>query len=425
MSDMLLNLAADAMPCRPFTSAAVGYEPVSTQYRGRRLTTHFQPIFSIAHRRAVGYEGLIRVRRSDGTAESPGELLALPETGQESLALDRICRGLHIQNFARQLPDQSWLFINLDSQYLINEQPDAGFTRSLLDKTGIAPQRLVIEIIENKVSDHAQLQKFISHFRSLGCLIAIDDFGAGHSNVDRIWELEPDIVKVDRGLIQRAGQSPRIARLLTSIVSLIHEAGSLVVLEGIETEQEAMVALAANADMLQGFFFARPHPRIADPLFQADTFDKLRHRQQCERAQRGANLQQYLQDMEKLFSQSVADFTRHQLFARSSAPLLQDVRAVRCYLLDQAGYQIASNIYAPHYQHQLNARFAPLLNGENANWSHKHYHYRAIQRQGTVQLSKPYLSVADSRMCVTLSQTVSINNKLQVFCCDLDWPDQS
>jgi EAL domain-containing protein (putative c-di-GMP-specific phosphodiesterase class I) len=94
------------------------------------------------------------------------------------------------------------------------------------------------------------LKRFISHFRQLGCLIAIDDFGAGHSNFDRIWDLQPDIVKIDRRLIQDAGHSRRVERILTGIVSLLHEAGSLVVVEGVETEDEALVAIAANADMV-------------------------------------------------------------------------------------------------------------------------------------------------------------------------------
>ncbi|NLQ18723.1 EAL domain-containing protein [Marinomonas sp. M1K-6] len=403
--------------------ARLSDDKVDTHYRGLSLSSHFQPIFSIAHGRAVGYEGLIRAHRPDGTAEPPAGLLSIPCNGRECLDLDRTCRTLHVHNFARQATGEAWLFLNLNSQYLVSEQPDIGFTRDLLQTSGIAAHRLVIEIIESEVSDHAQLKHFVSHFRQLGCLIAIDDFGAGHSNFDRIWDLEPDIVKIDRRLIQDAGQSRRVERILTGIVSLLHEAGSLVVVEGVETEHEALVAIAANADMIQGFYFAKPQARIDAEQSFATTFDNLLRGQQWQSVKRNADLQHYVSGIEGLFHRAVTHFVTHQHFEQSSAVLFSDPRMVRCYLLNAEGYQVSRNVYAPHYQQQMNARFAPLLCGDHANWSHKHYHYRALKQPGIIQISRPYLSVADSRMCITVSQTVVVGGTLYVFCCDLNWQE--
>tara|TARA_R100001244_G_scaffold43936_11_gene39429 strand:+ start:7913 stop:8506 length:594 start_codon:yes stop_codon:yes gene_type:complete len=197
-----------------------------------------------------------------------------------------------------------------------------------------------------------------------------------------------------------------------------------VVVEGVETEHEALLAIAANADMVQGFYFARPQPRIGDPPGVAERFASLLRGQQWQNVKRRADLQHYSRELEGLFRQAVADFTLHRQFGQSCRLLLADPRAVRCYLLDEAGYQVSPNVYAPHYQQQLNARFAPLLCGDNANWSHRHYHYRALKQPGVVQVSQPYLSVADSRLCITLSQTVRVLGRLHVFCCDLDWQEQ-
>jgi hypothetical protein len=291
----------------------------------------------------------------------------------------------------------------------------------LLQAAGIPAHRLVIEIIASAVSDLAQLKRFIRYFRELGCLIAIDDFGAGHSNFDRIWDLEPDIVKIDRRMIQDAGRSRRVERILSGIVSLLHEAGSLVVVEGVETEHEALVAIAANADMVQGFYFAKPQACIDNAQGFTDIFASLLRGQQWQSVKRNADLQHYSRAIEELFQQAVAGFAIHQQFEQSSLMLFADPRTVRCYLLNEAGYQVSRNVYAPHYQQQMSARFAPLLCGDNANWSHKHYHYRALKQQGVIQISRPYLSIADSRMCITLSQTVKIGGTLYVFCCDLDW----
>ncbi|MFC6672855.1 EAL domain-containing protein [Marinobacterium aestuariivivens] len=396
---------------------------IGARYLGRALSSHFQPIFSIAHRRAVGFEGLVRAQRGDGRPEPPAELLSLPQTGREMLELDRICRSLHMQNFVRQHSDDAWLFLNLNSQCLVRERPDIGFTRKLLDHCGLPARRLVIEIIENRVDDPARLQQFIGHFRQLGCLIAIDDFGAGHSNFDRVWELEPDIVKIDRGLVRRAAGSRRVERILTGLVALIHEAGSLVVLEGVETEEEALVAIAANADMVQGYFLARPQPLVSPHREVTGRIDRLLRGRQWQRPRHHGGPGEDLQLFEGQFRQAVEDYSRYRRFEQSGARLFADPRVVRCYLLDEAGYQMTRNLYAPHYRQRLNPRFTPLLCGGNANWSHKHYHYRALQEAGKTQISQPYLSVADSRMCITLSQTVNTGDRLQVFCCDLDWQE--
>ncbi len=394
---------------------------VSADYRQLTLSSHFQPIFSISHRRPVGFEGLIRCKDQQGKSLSPLELLAIPANGQDNLSLDRLCRRLHMHNFSRQPNGEAWLFLNLNSQCLVEQRPDKGFMQALFNQTGLPPHRIVIEILESEIQDRQYLRTLIKHFRDMGCLIAIDDFGAGHSNFDRIWELAPDIVKIDRSLIFGAGQFSRVERILSGIVSLIHEAGSLVVIEGVETEREALVAIAANADMVQGFYFAKPQPAILLDNNYAGKIDELLKHQQSQRFKNSHNYNQNFKKIETLFRQAINHFAISNAFDISSHLLFQDRRAVRCYLLDEAGYQMACNVYSPHYQQQMDPRYTPLLSGDNANWSHKHYHFRAVEHPGKMQISRPYLSVADSRMCITVSQTVVMDDKLFVFCCDLDW----
>lgn len=396
---------------------------VTADYQHFTLSSHFQPIFSVSHRRAAGYEGLIRAVDPQQKSYPPLELLAIPQTGMESLSLDRLCRRLHMHNFVLQQRDDAWLFLNLNSQCLISERPDAGFMSELFEQTGLSPHQVVIEILESVIDDRLYLHSLIRHFRELGCLIAIDDFGAGHSNFDRIWELEPDIVKIDRSMIRGAGTSSRVERILTGVVSLIHEAGSLVIIEGVETEREALVAIAAHADMIQGFYFAKPQQRFIQDLKFAESIDHLLNIQQQQRFKTSHLMNQGFKKIETLFRQAVDEFSISKALDKSTHILFKEKRVVRCYLLDEAGFQMARNVYSPHYQQTIDQRFIPFLSGDNANWSHKHYHFRAIEHPGELQVSRPYLSVADSRMCITVSQTVLVHNKLYVFCCDLDWQD--
>lgn len=398
---------------------------VSANYRQLTLNSHFQPIFSISHRRPVGFEGLIRSQNQQGESLSPLTLLAIPENSQDNLSLDRLCRRLHMHNFSRQSNGEAWLFLNLNSQCLIEQRPDIGFMQALCSQTGLPPHRIVIEILESEIQDRQYLKDLIGHFRQMGCLIAIDDFGAGHSNFDRIWELAPDIVKIDRSMIYGAGQSSRVERILTGVVSLIHEAGSLVIIEGVETEREALIAIAANADMVQGYYFGKPQPAIQLDNSFISKIDALLIHQQSQRFKNSHRYNQNFKKIETLFLQAINHFAISNAFDISSHLLFQDRRAVRCYLLDEVGYQMARNVYSPYYQQQMDKRYTPLLSGDNANWSHKHYHFRAVEYPGQMQISRPYLSVADSRMCITVSQTVVMDDKLFVFCCDLDWQDDN
>lgn len=397
----------------------------SATFANLSLNSVFQPIYSIAHRKPVGYEGLLRAYDVDGRYISPMQVMQRPESSREHLSLDRQCRLLHAHNFARQNQDESWLFLNLNSQCLVAERPDAGFMHDLMAETGIPARRIVIEILESEIDDQVYLKELIQHFRSLGCLIAIDDFGAGHSNFDRIWELQPDIVKIDRSLVRQAGLSLKVERILTGIVSLIHETGSLVVIEGVETEKEAMVAMSTNADMVQGFFFAKPEADINRNRRFAEMLDALLHQQQNVRSQYNRRLQQHFDSFQHRYQAEIAAFVAGRAFEEAGSEVFSDESAVRCYLLDEKGYQIGKSLYSPHYSAKLDIRFAPLLAGENANWSHRHYHYRAMQHPGVTQISRPYLSVAGSHMCVTLSQSIEVNGRRLVFCCDLDWPDET
>ena len=90
------------------------------------------------------------------------------------------------------------------------------------------------------------------------------DFGMGCSNFDRIVALRPDVVKIDRGLLAGTVGNERSRRMLPGMVALLHEAQTKVAIEGIETHADAMLAVGAKADFLQGFFFASPQAALGD-----------------------------------------------------------------------------------------------------------------------------------------------------------------
>ena len=228
-----------------------------------RLDSHYQPLFD-RQQRAVAYEALLRVSDPQGRRIAPDRFFAALDDSHNVIGVDRLCRVIHSVNFLTQQPQQQALYLNVNGRHLLgiaSGRHGATF-EALLAYCGLAPQQVVLEIIESSVDDLALLQQAITAYKAKGFRIAIDDFGARHSNFDRLWALEPDIVKLDRSLTAQAAQNPRAAKVLPVLVRLIQDLGAQVVCEGIETPVQQALALDAGADLLQGYLYGEPSPRL-------------------------------------------------------------------------------------------------------------------------------------------------------------------
>lgn len=393
---------------------------VNGQFGGLKLTSAFQPIFSITHRRPVGYEGLLRAFESNGTAVSPLEVFRTPHTDSDAIFLDRLCRNLHIRNFMAMANDTSWIFINVSPQVIVNGKHYGAYFSDLLQRYGIPPHRVVVEILEGEIHDESVLAVAIGYYKELGCLVAIDDFGAGHSNFERIWRIAPDIVKLDRSVINQAAQNRTVARVLPNLVNLIHESGSLALIEGVETENEALIAMDSGIDFVQGFYFGKP----SEKLFPIETADD-RITALCEKfktysdnleAKQRRELVHYMQAFKKSANLIQAGVSLEQ----ACVELLSQERAERCFMLNMEGMQLGKNLVSLSSASKCDPRFLPVSNAEGANWSRRHYFRRAVSNPGVVQTTRPYLSVAEANMCITLSIAIQAKDDIKVFCCDLD-----
>ncbi|MGZ4959732.1 MAG: EAL domain-containing protein [Methylomonas sp.] len=252
MNPALSALQRVQMALEPTLSGKVGH------YGGVTLQSAFQPIINLLNCRPMGYEALVRARRRDGSVISPPELFRQVENEEELVYLDRLCRALHVCNFVNASEPDGLIFLNVNPVVSIRGRYFGNFFDEFLAQVGLSPERVVIEILENSVLDDRQLADSIAFYRDRGCLVAIDDFGAGHSNFRRIWQIKPNIVKMDRSTLIFARSDLIARRVLPSLVNILHEAGCLVVMEGIEDEFEASLALECGADLVQGYYFARP-----------------------------------------------------------------------------------------------------------------------------------------------------------------------
>jgi EAL domain-containing protein (putative c-di-GMP-specific phosphodiesterase class I) len=401
-------------------SVTSGLQRYSAQHGELTLTSVFQPVFSLSHMRAIGYEGLLRAHDALDRPVSPIDVFGEATRVGDVLQLDRLAQGLHLENFALLGAEREWLFLNVHPGTLIEPYHAAALLANL-NRLGLPPRRIVLEVLEADATDLDALAHAVDAFRERGFLIALDDFGAGHVDIGRVWQLNPDIVKLDRIMLMHAAHRADMAATLPALVSLLHEAGKLVLIEGVETEQEAQLALSCNADFVQGFFFARPAPGLTDSshaqIVIAEATDRFR--QQTEARERGtaSRLAPYIRAFERAAERLGAGEPLEEVCWN----FLALDHAARCFLLDANGRQAGRNVVLRVDRAEQGARFLPLDDAQGANWLRRPYFRAALVAPGRVHVTSPYLSINEALPCVTLSMAVQVGDRLCVLCGDVDW----
>lgn len=385
------------------------------------LDSHFQPIYSLAHRRTVGMEALLRATEA-GQALSPLQVYERYIRRDDRVALDLAVCEAHCRRFADMpQPQPRWLFLNVDAMTLSDSKQACELGR-IIGEAGIAPQSVVLEVLEQAIELDARLIEGVATLREQGCLLAIDDFGVGHSNLDRVCSLEPDFVKFDRNLLRSAVTQQRTRNLLSRLVRLMHEIGALVVVEGVETDSDVVVALDSGCDLVQGFYVARPSAvpdadTLITPRLDAK-WDELMNR---EMLRRKLNRRQ-LELSRQAFVQTAIALMQGSEFRFAAQPMMALPDVIRCFLLDDEGRQKGPNLNVRQLSEVDNLRFAPLEDTTGAVWSRRSYFQHAIDQPGVLYMSEPYLSMTDTRTCVTLSMSIEIDDAMHVLCADVLLP---
>ncbi|MCB1426445.1 MAG: EAL domain-containing protein [Zhengella sp.] len=225
------------------------------------LRSAFQPVFRFngGKLEIAAFEGLARPFR-DGEPVAPGVFFSAI-AGQDRLEVETLTRSLHLINAGACLDPRTSLFVNFDPSVYC----DRGVTdRSLRDmrltmhEAGIAAGRIVAEVTEHKAASHQALMNFVAALRAHGFRIAVDDYGADHSDMSRIRDLKPEIVKFDAAWITRLMDSDPGFELLKAMVDTFNGWGITTLFEGIEEPWQLDLAESSMVRMVQGFVLARP-----------------------------------------------------------------------------------------------------------------------------------------------------------------------
>ena len=213
-------------------------------------------------------------------------------------------------------------------------------------------------------------------------------------------------------------------RILPQLVSLLHEAGAMVLVEGIETVDEAYIALDANADFAQGYLFGRPAPTLADEDQTRAVIRSVWNAFDDHWKQDAAHQKSTMAPYVNAIGNASVLLSAGRSIEASFSDFLNLPDATICYLLDERGEQIGVNQWRDGVSAFPDPRLAPLRDTHKARWSRSPYFRRALGQFGKVQITRPYLSISSASLCVTVSVSFRREGRLQVICGDVNWnPD--
>jgi EAL domain-containing protein (putative c-di-GMP-specific phosphodiesterase class I) len=229
----------------------------------RELLVQYQPIIDLATGEPAAVEALVRWNHPDRGRIPPGEFIPLAEETGLIVPLGRYVLEEACTRVTARHPELK-VQVNLSAIEL--EHPELIHTvAGVIERTGIAPERLVLEVTETLlIKDAVRGGDTLQQLRDLGVQLALDDFGTGYSSLSYLRSLPLDTLKIAREFIEGLAISEHDAAFVRLIVGLAKTIGLKVVAEGIETRAQLDRLREIGCDLGQGFYFAAPLDADAD-----------------------------------------------------------------------------------------------------------------------------------------------------------------
>ena len=234
---------------------AVGHEIVAALNQ-RRIVVAYQPIVSSRSGDVAFYEALLRVRQEDGVIVGPEILLPVAERIGLITQLDQRVFELALDRLSAE-PD---LKVSVNISVATLRSPD--WMDRMKTALGLRPgvaARLIVEIVETMaVEPIDDALRIIAHMKALGVMIAMDDFGAGHTSFRNLRRLGVDIVKIDGAFVQNVSRSLDDRFFVRTLAQLARHLGIQTVAEWVEDPEARRLLGEWDIDYLQGHLLGRP-----------------------------------------------------------------------------------------------------------------------------------------------------------------------
>ncbi len=223
------------------------------------FSLHYQPIVRLEDERLHGFEVLLRMDDDDGNPISPAQFIPVAERLNlmdeiGAFVLAEACAT------AAQWPAHLHVSVNLSPLQFRSGKLPASVWQAL-ETSGLHPRRLELEVTESIMMQewdmvHAQLEEV----RKCGARIVLDDFGTGYSSMSYLWKFNFDKLKIDRSFTQATSTCEEARSILRSLVIMARSLKLPVVVEGIETAEQAAFLRKFRCDFGQGYYFGKPMP---------------------------------------------------------------------------------------------------------------------------------------------------------------------
>jgi diguanylate cyclase (GGDEF)-like protein len=236
-------------------------DEVAVALKENRFIPYFQPIIANHDRKIVKYECLARLQLEDGRMASPGEFLPAVE---ESGFLPEMTRQIIEKSFAVMASNSYDFSVNITSHEL-QEKDFVEFVAARLKHYGIAPKRLVIEVLEGISLQHGDVMiERLNTLKELGCGLSIDDFGTEGSNFSRLMELNVDYIKIDGIFIKKLDVDEKSRMITRAIVAFAKSIGCKTVAEFVHNEAVWHEVQGMGVDYSQGYWIGAPSGELVD-----------------------------------------------------------------------------------------------------------------------------------------------------------------
>ncbi|MGY3039777.1 diguanylate cyclase (GGDEF)-like protein [Rhodanobacter sp. TND4EL1] len=228
---------------------------------------YFQPICALdGSDRVLGYEALIRWSHPRRGVLIPGDFLKIAEDSGLVEAIDWRMFELSCQRLLDQESTATFMTINVSALHLRHADFDRRLVQ-MLDRTGLPPSRLVVEVTEGALLDNPEhVRATLDRLRLIGVGAALDDFGTGYSSLSYLHSLPLRILKIDRAFVHELdkGANTSGTTVVAAILALARALNIQVIAEGIETPIQRGALIAMGCEMGQGYLLGRPAPVVHD-----------------------------------------------------------------------------------------------------------------------------------------------------------------
>ncbi len=229
------------------------------------FAVYYQPIVRLGDGSVAGFEALLRWHHPEKGLVCPADFIAHSEETGLIVALGRFAlerTASDLADWQRYFPIEPPLFASANvSRRQLRDENFASSVEKLLAAGDFQQNTFRLEVTESAIEIDSEARRILERLRQMGAGLAIDDFGTGLSTLSQLKDLPFDTVKVDRSFLARRTGSQEDAdatAVLNSIIALARELKRAVVVEGVETERDAVWLKQLGCEFAQGFYFSPP-----------------------------------------------------------------------------------------------------------------------------------------------------------------------